>query len=58
MTMDTIVPEMPKTLLKDPDDSKHHLQVAEIEKQIEKLQEEFKELKAARWSKRSQMTDG
>ena len=56
--MDTIVPEMPKTLLKDPDDSKHHLQVAEIEKQIEKLQEEFKELKAARWSKRSQMTDG
>lgn len=25
VTMDTIVPEMPKTLLKDPDDSKHHI---------------------------------
>ena len=56
--MDTIVPSMPKNPLKEPDDSKYHLEVSAIEDQIEKLNEEFKELKATRWSKKSEMIDG
>ena len=47
--MDTIIPQMPKEILQEPDDSKYHLQSAAIDEQIEKLNEEFKELKAARW---------
>ena len=58
VTMDTIVPSMPKNPLKEPDDSKYHLEVSAIEDQIEKLNEEFKELKATRWSKKSEMVDG
>ena len=49
VTMDTIVPQMPKEILREPDDSKYHLQSAAVDEQIEKLNEEFKELKAARW---------
>ena len=56
--MDTVVPSMPKKPLEEPDASKYHLEVAAIDEKIEQLNEEFKEKKAQRWEKRSQMVDG
>ena len=53
VTMDTIVPSMPKELLEEPDDAKYHLQMAELDDRIEQLNEEFKERKSQRWEKRS-----
>ena len=58
VTMDTIVPNMPKKPLEEPDDSKYHLQIAEIDEQIEQMNESFKEKKANKWEKRSKMVDG
>lgn len=44
VTLDTVVPALPKQPLEEPDDAKYHLEVARIDEQIEKMQEEFKEL--------------
>ena len=44
VTIETVVPPMPKKPLEEPDDAKYHLEVARIDEQIEKLQEDFKEL--------------
>lgn len=49
---------MPKKLLEEPDDSKYHLEVARIDEQIEKLQEEFKELVAQQHEIRALMKTG
>jgi len=35
VTVETVVPPMPKKLLEEPDDSKYHLEVAGIDEQIE-----------------------
>ena len=58
VTMDTIIPSMPKKLLEEPDDGKYHLQVAAIDDQIDQLNDEFRDMKAQRWEKRSAMVDG
>ena len=44
VTIETVVPAMPKNKLQEPDDAKYHLEMAKQDEQIEKLQEEFKEL--------------
>jgi len=46
VTSETIVPEMPKKPLQEPDDSQYHLEVAAVNDEIEKLQDEFKDLVA------------
>ena len=43
VTIDTIVPPMPKKPLREPDDAQYHLEVAAIDEEIEKLQEDFKD---------------
>ena len=53
VTMDTIIPSMPKKFLEEPDDAKYHLQVAAIDDQIDQLNDEFRDMKAQRWEKRS-----
>ena len=58
VTIDTIVPEKPKKMIEEPDDAKFHLKADQLNEQIEKLNEDFKERKADVHSKRSEMTDG
>lgn len=58
MTVDTIVPPMPKKPLQEPDDAQYHLEVAAIDEEIEKLQDEFKDRMAEQHEARNSMKDG
>ena len=44
VTVDTTVPPLPKKLLSEPDDTKYHTEVNKIDEEMERLQEEFKDL--------------
>ena len=44
--MDTIIPNMPKKSLEEPDDNQYHANIGIIETSIEKINEEIKELKS------------
>lgn len=46
VTIETLVPALPKKPLEEPDDAKYHLEVARLDEQIEAQQEEFKGLVA------------
>ena len=46
VTVETLVPALPKKPLEEPDDAKYHLDVARLDEQIEAQQEEFKGLVA------------
>ena len=37
ITVDTIVPEMPKKLHKEPEDTKYHIEVNKIDEEMESL---------------------
>jgi len=58
VTVDTIVPEMPKKPIQEPDDASHHLEIAGIDEQIEALQEEFKDKVAEQHEARTNMKEG
>ena len=58
VTIDTIVPPMPKKPLREPDDANYHLQVAAIDEEIEKLTEEFKDKVAEQHEARTAMKEG
>ena len=58
VTIDTIVPPMPKKLLQEPDDSQYHLEVAGIDEQIDKLTEQFNDLVAEQHEARTSMKEG
>ena len=49
---------MPKKPLREPDDAHYHLQVAAIDEEIEKLQEEFKDKVAEQHEARNAMKEG
>lgn len=49
---------MPKKVLEEPDDARYHLDVAQIDEEIEKLNEKFEELKSEQHETRSKMRDG
>lgn len=57
VTMETIVPPVPKTLREEPDDSKYHLEVARMDAQIEELDGELQDLKAELHEKRTSLMD-
>lgn len=46
VTIETVTPPMPKKVLEEPDDAQYHLDVAHIDEEIEKLNEQFEELKS------------
>ena len=46
VTVETLVPALPKKPLEEPDDAKYPLDVARLDEQIEAQQEEFKGLVA------------
>lgn len=54
----TIIPNMPKRPLEEPDDDKYHAKTIDLENQIEKLNEEIQEKKSQRKEKRDSMVDG
>ena len=56
--MDTIIPNMPKNPLTEPDDTQYHAKIQQIDEQIEKLNEDLQQKKGLRHEKRSQMVDG
>ena len=56
--MDTVIPKMPVPELSEPDDSKYHLSVVDLDDQVEKLMEEIKTKRADFHSKRNEMQDG
>ena len=58
MTIDTIVPAMPKKPLREPDDAQYHLQIAAIDEEIDKLTEEFKDKVAEQHEARTAMKEG
>lgn len=58
MTIDTIVPSMPKKVLQEPDDAQYHLEVAAIDEQIEKMQDEFNDRVAEQHEARTSMKEG
>ena len=58
VTIDTIVPPMPKKPLREPDDAQYHLEVANIDEEIEKLQEDFKDKVAEQHEARTSMREG
>jgi len=49
---------MPKKPLQEPDDAQYHLEVAAIDEEIEKLQDEFKDRMAEQHEARNSMKDG
>ena len=58
VTVDTIVPDMPKTPISEPDDASHHLQIASIDEEIDSLQDEFKDKVAEQHEARTNMKEG
>lgn len=44
--METEVPDEPRKPLEEPDDAAYHLQIGSIDEDLDKLQEEFKDLVA------------
>ena len=58
MTIETVIPDMPKKILEEPDDAQYHLSVARIDEEIEQLNEKFEELKGEQHETRSKMKDG
>ena len=58
MTIDTIVPPMPKKPLREPDEAQYHLEVAGIDEEIDKLQEDFKDKVAEQHEAWTSMREG
>jgi len=58
VTMDTIIPAMPKKPLEEPDDAAYHLEIASIDMKISELQDSFKDLVAEQHETRSLMKEG